>query len=314
MGIIGNLLGNLFGSEKKRAEREARFRSSKRIARKVYRNARNELRTDKKRRRLAKVVHGRLKQVTAQTPTEDLQKLNKHIEVFCKIFKKEIMLNAKVMIGAESLLYQMKEMSIAAIIKEIQDMKTIGLPKVLADELIGHLQTLQVEFQKDLNKIRGITKWEAKGRFQLATVSWRSEKRIEREMKKDARKLRGVIADYETTLRKLHKAENQRDVDKIQDRIDHLITDLENELKFLMEIAEDDVTIMHKLKSDIQDVGMAIQKSNATPEQKNVWTRLVTDVITFEQKYINRLRRQTRYEAAKEGKITQFPGQQRRAA
>lgn len=296
MGIVKYLFAKAVGSNRRMYEALGEFQGTRRLTRNIQRDARRALTWDKRRVKELKEIEDTAKDAVnnPKMRQELLKELDKRIPKFLNSLKQEIKHNAQILIGTESLLYQMKVQMIDVLDQEMVKMGKRGFPRDLGQELRNRVIALKQGYEDDLNKLRTWTRNEFRGRFQLATVAIRSEKRLEREMRKDAKRLRRLERDFERTMRKLRSAEDIGKVDETIQSFDRLIKDLTNELKLLMEIAQDDITVMHKIKEPIQELGTIIQNSVATPDKKQQWTTGLQEVNRYEERILRDLRSSTR--------------------
>jgi len=278
MSIIRMILGSKRGIY----EAQAMWKGTRRLTKNIQRDANQARRFDGDRIKILGDVDAKTKQAISHPEKRlDLVKdIAKEVPRLLNDIKGEIESNARILVNTESILYQMKEQMINTIIQEIKRVREAGFPQDRAQQLIVHLQKLQALYEKDLDSIR---------------LMFRSESayRIEREVRKDAKLLRRLNRDFESTLANLPQVEFQGDIDQTQQRIDRLVSDLEKELQLLMEIAQDDVTVMHKIKEPLIEIEKII-RNLPDPNQQKVLLQQIESVHDFEEKTLNNLRLQTR--------------------
>lgn len=295
MGIIMSIIRMILGSKRGIYEAQAMWKGTRRLTKNIQRDANQARRFDGDRIKILGDVDAKTKQAISHPEKRlDLVKdIAKEVPRLLNDIKGEIESNARILVNTESILYQMKEQMINTIIQEIKRVREAGFPQDRAQQLIVHLQKLQALYEKDLDSIRLMFRSESRGRFQLATLAMRSAYRIEREVRKDAKLLRRLNRDFESTLANLPQVEFQGDIDQTQQRIDRLVSDLEKELQLLMEIAQDDVTVMHKIKEPLIEIEKII-RNLPDPNQQKVLLQQIESVHDFEEKTLNNLRLQTR--------------------
>ncbi len=295
MGIIMSIIRMLLGSKRGIYEAQAQWKGTRRLTKNIQRDANRARHFDKDRVKILSDVESKTKQaISHPEKRQDLVKdIAREVPRLLNDIEEEIKLNARILTGTESILYQMKYQMIDVIIEEIKKIRQAGFPQDRAQQLIEHLQKLQVLYEKDLESIKFMFRSEYRGRFQLATLAMRSASRIELEVRKDAKLLRRLNRDFESTLANLPQVEFAGDIEHTQQRIDTLVTDLEKELQLLMEIAQDDVTVMHKIKEPLVEIEKIMQNL-PDPDQKKVLLGQIKSMQEFEESTLNKLRLSTR--------------------
>jgi len=107
------------------------------------------------------------------------------------------------------------------------------------------------------------------GRMQLDNHSMKSSKMVAKEVMSDARQLGKVRKHITKLLSTFHQAEEQGDIEGTANTMHEVLAELEHELHFIKEIADDDNILINRLKKVLEKV-MSVTQSSTLP--RNVQT------------------------------------------
>ena len=303
MGVITNIIGRAFGS--KRTAYQRALAGPERLSKRIRRDASKARRSENQREKFLEETQKLLKQLHKETdPIKQktlMAQVTQNVNKMIGAAKEEVQYNARILVSTESILYQIKHNMVDVVAKELRDLFQAGLDvEPSAQPLQKKLNDFEILYQKDLENIMRMMKRESRDRFQFAALALKSAQRIEKEMRNDSRKLRKLLNDFEDVLDDLRNAENQGQIQRIVKDVNQLVDDLEGELRYLVEIAQDDLKVMHKMGKDIDELGQLINQANVDQSAKQAWLNQWQQLKAFEQQAIDNMRKQTLTEYRRE--------------
>ena len=303
MGVITNIIGRAFGS--KRTAYQRALAGPERLSKRIRRDASKARRSENQREKFLEETQKLLKQLHKETdPIKQktlMAQVTQNVNKMIGAAKEEVQYNARILVSTESILYQIKHNMVDVVAKELHDLCAAGLDvEPSAQPLQKKLNDFEILYQKDLENIMRMMKRESRDRFQFAALALKSAQRIEKEMRNDSRKLRKLLNDFEDVLDDLRNAENQGQIQRIVKDVNQLVDDLEGELRYLVEIAQDDLKVMHKMGKDIDELGQLINQANVDQSAKQAWLNQWQQLKAFEQQAIDNMRKQTLTEYRRE--------------